>query len=172
MADTADETCPGCGLSLPRGHGFRHAYIGASPSCWARYGELLAREFQDPAYFSAHQVTVDAYAVQHPGRPERRAIQSVGLHLMTLALVIEDGAAPAAGPALHNRIINRPEFEWLTPPSMRGRLTVLDVLETTDPGSHEEAVYAWGADVWAAWASHHDTVRGWLRQSLSTGGDG
>ena len=44
-----------------------HPYYGCSPACWARYGEVLAREFQDPAYFGLHQLTVDAYAVQHPG---------------------------------------------------------------------------------------------------------
>lgn len=127
---------------------------------------LLAREFQDPAYSGVHQITVDAYAVQHPGRPGRRAIQSVGLHLITLALVIEDGADPRLGPALHKRMVSRPRFQWLTPPDMSGRLTVLDVLEASGPTAHENVVYAWGADVWAAWASHHDTVRAWLDQSF------
>jgi hypothetical protein len=42
------------------------------------YGEMLAREYGDPAYFRVHQLTVDTYAVQHPGPRERRAIQSVG----------------------------------------------------------------------------------------------
>jgi hypothetical protein len=84
--------CPGCGALLPVEDGPTHPYMSSSPAGWARYGEVLAREFGDPRYFAWHQLTVDAYAAQHPGVAERRAIQSVGLHLMTLCMVIEDGA--------------------------------------------------------------------------------
>lgn len=99
--------CPGCGALLPAEAGPTHAYMRSSPACWARFGEILAREFSDPAYFALHQLTVDAYAVQHPGGADRRAIQSVGLHLMTLCMVLEEGADPRNGPRLH------------TPPSRR-----------------------------------------------------
>jgi hypothetical protein len=58
-AVAALEICPGCGISLPRGDGPGHPYIGATPSCWQRYGELLAREFGDPGYFRVHHTTVD-----------------------------------------------------------------------------------------------------------------
>ena len=143
-----------------------HAYIGASAECWALFGELLAREFQDPDYFGVHQLTVDAYAVQHPGSPERRSIQSVGLHLMTLCLIVEDGADPADGPALHKRFVRRVEFTWLEPPRPNGRLTVADTVGSRTPDEHAEAVMAWGRDVWDAWAPHHATVRGWIEQSL------
>ena len=162
------ETCPGCGISLPTGDGPRHPYIGASASCWDRYGELLAREFGDVAYFRIHQVTVDAYAVQHPGKPERRAIQSVGLHLMTLGLFVEHGADPSMGPALHRRLIGRPQFQWLEPPAVKGRLTVLDPLTATTAEAHREAVGAWARDVWDTWSAHHKTVRGWLAESLAS----
>jgi hypothetical protein len=46
-----------------------------------------------------HPLTVDTYAVQHPGVPERRTSQSLALHLITLCLVIERGADPRDGPA-------------------------------------------------------------------------
>lgn len=68
------ETCADCGISLAPVDTAAHAYLGASPSCWALYGEVLAREYCDPAYFRAHRMTVDAYAAQHPGRAERRAV--------------------------------------------------------------------------------------------------
>ena len=55
----------------PQPEAAKHPYIGASAECWALYGELLAREFQSPAYFRVHQLTVDSYAEQHPGSPER-----------------------------------------------------------------------------------------------------
>ena len=35
-----------------------------------------------------HRLSVDTYAVQHPGVPERRSIQSVAVHLMCLCLVL------------------------------------------------------------------------------------
>ncbi len=115
----------------------------SSPACWARYGEILAREFGDPDYFALHQVTVDTYAAQHPGVAERRAIQSVGLHLMTLCVVLEDGADPREGPKLHRRMVRRPAFAWLDPPSMDGRLTVADVLPAENPSEHGRLVRAW-----------------------------
>jgi hypothetical protein len=143
-----------------------HAYIGASPACWARYGEILAREYEDPALFShVHQLTVDAYAVQHPGVPERRSIQSVALHLATLCLVFERGADQSDGPRLHRRIIERPVWHWLEPPRPNGTLTVLDVLAATSSAQHEARVRAWAENVWRAWTPHHATVRSWLDQS-------
>ena len=81
--------CPGCGLDLPEHDGPTHAYIGASPACWALYGELLAREYGELRYPPSHRLTVDVYAIQHPGGGERRAIQSVAVHLMALCLVLE-----------------------------------------------------------------------------------
>ena len=161
--------CPGCGLMLPpRPEAPTHPYIGASAECWALYGELLSREFQHPAYFRVHQLTVDTYAVQHPGSPERRAVQSVGLHLMTLCLVVEDGVDPSEGPALHKRFVRRPAFRWLEPPRPNGQLTTADALRSRNPEEHAQAVTAWGRDVWAAWAPHHHTVRGWIEESAAS----
>jgi hypothetical protein len=154
--------CPGCGLVLPERESLTHRYIGASPACWALYGAVLARELGDPAYARLHQLTVDAYAVQHPGVPERRSIQSVALHLITLCLVVEDGADPRSGPRLHKRLAGRSSFEWLEPPSPNGRLTVADVLPAETPAEHERLVEAWARDVWAGWAPHHATVRSWI----------
>jgi len=162
-----DPACPGCGLALATQPGApTHPYIGASAECWALFGELLAREFQDPAYFRAHQLTVDTYAVQHPGDPERRSIQSVGLHLMTLCMVVEDDADPLQGPKLHTRFVRRPIFHWLEPPHPNGRLTVVDALAPQSPEAHRDAVYAWARDIWDAWAVHHQTARSWLTEAL------
>src|SRR5215211_597286 len=119
--------CPGCGVLLPEAEGAAHPYLACSPACWALYGEVLAREYGDRAYFRVHQLTVDTYAVQHPGRPERRSIQSTALHLITLCLVVHGGADPADGPKLHKRLAKRPGFDWLDPPRLIGRLTVADV---------------------------------------------
>jgi hypothetical protein len=166
ILDRKETACPGCGLVLPTSDGPTHPYLGSSASCWALFGELLAREFGDPAYFLPHQLTVDVYAVQHPGMPERRSIQSVGLHLMTLCLFLERGADVAQGPKLHKRIMsNPPMFDWLQPPPLSG-MTVADVLEARDPQQHRALVERWAEHVWSAWAPHHHVVRDWIQQSL------
>src|SRR5512145_2280867 len=83
--------CIGCGARVAEGSGSAHPYIGASPGCWALYGEVLAREYTDPRYGTAHQLTVDAYAAQHPGTPSPQSIQSVTIHLVGLYIVFELG---------------------------------------------------------------------------------
>ena len=80
-ADKAARPCAGCGALVPVTDGPTHPYIGASPGCWAIYGEVLAREYGEYAYPPVHRLTVDAYAAQHPGVPSRRSIQSVAIHL-------------------------------------------------------------------------------------------
>ena len=143
-----------------------HPYLGASASCWALYGEVLAREYADPRLFVGNQVTVDTYAVQHPGVPERRSVQSVAIHLMTLALWLERGADPRAGSPLHARMASRAEYSWLEPPEPNGRLTVAHVHAAKTVDEHREAVRAWAVDVWEAWSPHHATVRAWLSRAL------
>lgn len=160
-------TCAGCGLALPHRQGPTHAYLGASAACWALYGEVLAREYSEPAYFGIHQLTVDVYAVQHPGVPERRSIQSVALHLITLCLILEDGVDPIQGPKLHRRLAKHHRFRWLEPPHPNGRLTVADVRRATSRPGHERTVEAWARDVWRAWAPHHATVRRWIDRGLT-----
>lgn len=40
--------CPGCGLMTAVQDGPTHPYVVSSPGCWAIYGEVLAREYQNP----------------------------------------------------------------------------------------------------------------------------
>ena len=159
--------CPGCGLQLAEREGPAYPYLGSSPACWALYGEVLAREYGDQAYFGVHQLTVDTYAVQHPGLPERRSIQSVALQLITLCLVLEDGADPGAGPKLHKRLTKRPGFHWLDPPRPNGRITIAHVWHAANPAEHERLVEAWALDVWSAWTPHHATIRCWIERDLA-----
>jgi Family of unknown function (DUF5946) len=44
--------CLGCGALVPDsdGPGPTHAYMLASPGCWALYGEVSSREYSDLAY--------------------------------------------------------------------------------------------------------------------------
>ena len=81
--------CDGCGLTLPRIEGPTHAYMLSSPACWKIYGEILAREYSNGDYWQVHRLTVDTYALQHPGKQDSRAIQSVNVHLASLYLIFK-----------------------------------------------------------------------------------
>lgn len=157
--------CIGCSALVPDSNGPTHDYIGASPGCWQIYGDVLAREYGDPALMRAHQVTVDTYAVQHPGVPGPRSSQSVALHLMSLCLVLERGATPDDGTQLLMRVPRpqpRPVFPWLEPPAPPGALTILEVRGATTAADYVVRRRAWAESTWAAWSAHHETVRGWL----------
>ena len=135
----------------------------SSPGCWAAYGEVLAREYNDPAYFCNHRLTVDAYAVQHPGRPSPQSIQSVAVHLVSLSLMFERGVSPAQAAAAMQAATRRKDaFRWLEPPPSRGALTVADLPRVASAEEHASCVRAWAESVWTAWSPHHGTVRGWL----------
>ena len=83
MSDIAESRIPciGCGALVPQQDGPTHRYMESSPGCWAIYCEVLAQEYSDIAFATAHRLTVDAYAVQHPGTPSPQSIQSIGVHL-------------------------------------------------------------------------------------------
>jgi len=163
----AGAPCPGCGVVLVERHGPTPPLIGASAACWALYGELLAHEYAEPSYPECHRLTIDAYAAQHPGRRSRRAIQSVGIHLSGLYLVLDRGLEGPAATALKNRVrAAEPKFKWLRPPQPIGELTVQDVLAMRDEMPHCDAVERWARSVWDSWRLHHETVRDWVEGAL------
>jgi hypothetical protein len=156
------ESCPDCGAQFPsEGPDVRHAYLGASASCWRVYGEVLAKEYGDPSYMKFHRWTVDAYAAQHPGQPEPRTIQSINVHLLALYLLIEKAEEPARVTAAMGRLIERekPKFQWLTPPARLGEITVADIAAAKTAEEHGRLVQAWAVDVWRVWKPHHALIR-------------
>lgn len=163
-AEDVTEACPGCGLELPPVDGPTHRYMTASPACWSAFGELLAADYSSPERQALHQLVVDAYAAQHPGEGLREQVQSVGLHLMTLCLFLEQGADPALGTALHKRMIRRPVFHRLEP-SGRSPITVLHVPLEGSLDDARQAAYEWGKAVWDLYAHEHATVRHWLEEA-------
>jgi Family of unknown function (DUF5946) len=159
--------CVGCGALFPESDGPVHRYMESSPGCWAAYGEVLAREYGDPAYGTVHRLTVDAYAAQHPGRESPQTVQSVAVHLISLSLVLERGIdARRATSAIRDAVSRKGAFRWLPPPSPPGELTVADVLRAGNATEHVAAVEAWARAVWRAWSPHHDTVREWASNLL------
>jgi len=151
-----------CKARHPAIAGPTHAYMQSTPGCWACFGEVLAREYSDQAYFAVHRLTVDAYAVQHPGQPSRQSIQSVGVHLVRLCLFMERALDPArANEAMLIAAKRKSSYHWLEPPAFLGPLTVADVARADSADAHKELVRQWAAQMWNVWSPHHDAVRGW-----------
>jgi len=170
---SGEAPCPGCAVVLPEYDGPTHPYIDASPACWALYGELLAHEYAELGYPECHRLTVDAYAVQHPGRRGPRTVQSVGAHLTGLYLVLERNFDGPAATALKNDVLaTEPDFPWLNPPGPGSALTVRDVVATQADIRHCDAVETWARSVWSAWELHHETVADWVGEALGATVDG
>lgn len=159
--------CPGCGAlvkHLPQS-GEPYRYIGTIPGCWEIYGQILAKEYGEYSYpEDVHRLTVDTYAVQHPGKPGRQSIQSVNGHLASLHLVLEQHFTGKRATAALGAILKHADrFVWLEPPEPNGRMTVIDVVKAASLQEHKELVERWANDVWASWARHHDTIRQLVR---------
>ena len=139
--------CKGCGAVLPDVGGPVHAYMESSAACWARYSEVLAREYADRGLIEGtHRLTVDSYAAQHPGRASAQCIQSVAGHLISLCAVIEYGASSErATKVIREAVRMKGRFSWLQPPQSLGPITVVDVWEANGAAAHEELVKDWAS---------------------------
>jgi hypothetical protein len=156
------EVCPGCGDPLPVIDGAVHAYVGASSACWTRFAELSAT--LPAAGTPLRRLVTDAFMVQHPGVPERRAIQSVGVHLVALYLVLERGLPPDdLSTTLQRGLARAPAWRWLEPPVPNGTLTIGDVGAAASRPEPElrVAIEAYVLGVWSAWAAHREVIMRW-----------
>jgi Family of unknown function (DUF5946) len=151
-----------CKATLPVISGPTHDYMESTPSCWATFGRVLAREYVDQQYFAVHRLTVDSYAVQHPGKPSRQSIQSVGVHLVRLCLFLEHELSPdKANAAMLNAAKHKSNYFWLDPPDSLDELTVADIEAATTPEQHKALVRQWAEQMWRVWSPYHDVVRKW-----------
>lgn len=158
--------CPGCGALVPDSDGPTHRYIGASPGCWAAYGKLSEKEASDFRYMRYHQMTVDAYWAQHPGKPSPQAIRSVAVHLVGLYLQLEREPSTEGLYAVRQRIASlgkegKLKLTWLEPPASLDHITVLSMLGLDEPDEYGERARRWGQAVWEAWSDYHGTVGRW-----------
>lgn len=161
-------TCIGCGGQFPDVEGPTHRYMESSPGCWACFGEVLAREYSDLQYREVHRLTVDAYAIQHPGQPSLQCIRSIALHGISLCAIFENGVEMNQATEIIQRATRYKErFVWLTPPSSMGDLTIAEIHPAKDKTEHVRLVWEWGQSAWSAWSDHHPRFREWLQQSLT-----
>lgn len=160
--------CPDCGAAFAPSDGDRHAYLGASPECWTAFNTVLAREFEDAAYFSVHRLTVDAYTTQHPGdQSDRRAAQSTNIHLTALYLIFEEGRSFSYASKSLGALAKayKQEFQPLEPPDPSAyAYTIKDICDATNAEEHQERVRLWAHDVFRAWAPHHETAKRYARR--------
>src|ERR1700743_946623 len=155
--------CPGCGAEFPEQEGPTHRYVEWRPACWTTYGEVLAREYSDPAYFQVHRLSVDSYAVQHPGHENPQAINSVAVHLIRLSLQLERQLTPEqANSAMVQATLNKGRYHWLEPPLSLGEVTVKEVWKAGNVEEHIAAVRSWAKSAWQAWSIHRATIREWM----------
>ncbi|HMO37984.1 MAG TPA: DUF5946 family protein [Saprospiraceae bacterium] len=149
--------CLGCGALVDNLAGQAHEYIGAAQGCWNLYGQILAKEYGEYNYPPlTHRLTVDTYAIQHPGHPSRKSIQSLNIHLISLYLILIKGFNGETATQKMGQILSRePKFEWLEPPTPNGSKTVIDVLIATNQVEHENYVREWSESVWKSWFSKH-----------------
>jgi hypothetical protein len=152
--------CAGCRGLVPGEDGPIHRYMTASPGCWRIYTELGAGSM--PAA-PRSGLTVDAYAVTHPGVPGPQSTPSVWIHLVTLCLVLERGWP--VDQVIRLRRVGADAFDrwpWLDRPDSMGEVTVVDVgraVESRDAARAAELVEAWIDAAWGAWSDHHPAVR-------------
>lgn len=155
---------------MPVDHGATYdGYYNTIPECWSVYTEVLAEEYSNAVlYGQVHQLTVDAYAVQHAGgeHPDK----SVGIHLSGLYLMLEKDVASADVPPLH-QMLAEAVAPWpiFNPPSALDEeaLTVFDVAMADTPEQHAAQCRTWACQTWARWRRHHERVENLVAKHLS-----
>lgn len=157
------ETCIGCGARFEEMEGPVHDYMLSSPACFAAFNSLLVEEYSSSALREFHRLTVDTWAVQHPGLSnERQAVQSVGLHLARLFLQLQNPRPPAETNAVMLDFSrHKATLQHLVPPSDFS-VTVADIAPFAGSSSHAEEVRRWARATWEDWSEHHDYIRQWI----------
>jgi hypothetical protein len=112
-----------------------------------------------PAQLPHSAMTVDAYAVQHPGRPGSSSTPSVWIHLAAMHLVLERGWSADRLISIRRVVADGNDgWPWLTPPAWMGGIGAIDVTSATATDV-AKVVRNWVEAAYAAWADHHAAIR-------------
>lgn len=155
--------CFACGAESLAIEGECHPYMLASPGCWEMFTEIMAREFSDIRYWEGHQYTVDAYACQHIGiQEDKRAVNSVHIHLAALYGIFEEGISLHEAPVLRAQFSQyykgKDLLQWLDPPQSFGEYTVFELWDNDDPELHFSIAENWARSVWLSWSHQHERI--------------
>jgi hypothetical protein len=153
--------CPECGSETQDVEGPIHEYMISSPGCWKTFGDVLNKEYSDPAYMKVHRLTVDTFACQHVGDDDRRAKQSVIVHLLALHLAIDLKLGFSEIPSVMEAVIKelKGNFSKLSRPDFANVMKVTDVVTARSASEHCRLVTEWANQVWSAWRNEHDRIR-------------
>jgi hypothetical protein len=144
--------CIGCGAEVGDIEYPVHGEMRTSPGCWALFCEVLEREFSNSEYWPVHQLTVDAYALQHAGH-------NPALHLLALCLRLERGlSAEQILPIM--RAANGLKAGLPAVGAPRAvTLTVLSVHAARNEWEHIASVTDWAQSVWHSFSDSHEAIR-------------
>ncbi|MEM8575749.1 MAG: DUF5946 family protein [Pseudomonadota bacterium] len=149
--------CPGCDGRFPRLEGPTHAYLTASPGCWARFGQALALHYSDHRYWPAHQLLTDAYSLQHSRGSDHRALRSAHVHLGALYAQLRLGQPEARVIAIR-RALSECDFQELSYAWRAPSASIADV-DLSEPRAHLATVERFARAVLSDWSEHHDLAR-------------
>ena len=163
MANQEQTACPGCHVMLPAIDGPTHAYMESSPACFAHFTAILAHEYSDERLLQTHRLTVDTFAVQHPGRAgSRPQIQSVGLHLARLCMQLDRPLPPKeTNDVMLGLSRHKHTLELLELPRSFA-ITAANVSPYAGTSDHGARVIAWATATWHDWSKYHDYIREWI----------
>lgn len=133
------------------------------------YGEVLAFEYGNAiAFGQVHQLTVDAYAAQHPGgtHPDK----SIAVHLAGLHASLDLGWPQIRIPTLRQRLSETvKDWPHFAPQDKPGAVTVWDVALADSLEEHIARVRQWADVVWQCWHVHHREIAEFVeRYSMRT----
>jgi len=147
------ETCMWCKGEFPYLEGPTHKYMESIPGCWHTFGQVIGKEYENYSALNIiHGLTVDAYAVQHPGQPSKQSTQSVYAHLIRMYYIMEKGLnGKLAREKLIVFVESEPQLKWLDPPDVATSLTIADVFKAESYVDHEKFVTQWAESLWEVW---------------------
>jgi hypothetical protein len=168
------EECPGCGAYLPIEGGIApsHSYVGASPSCWSIFSNLMVGE-PEVAPSKLGELVRDAYLAQHHGTLSAQAIQSVAVHLLVLYGVLRLKEAPSRSVWILARA-SRPElkykkerFVWLEPPETNQNEKLSEVVTGITPEERRDRLERYIQGVWSNWSARHlEQLATWYQEYI------
>lgn len=160
------EKCIWCGITTKTINGPTHRYLESSAGCWQKYGELLTKEYENSLYRSIHELTVDAYALQHPGKEMSQTINSANIHLTSLYGYFMKGVSLNKLHEIKKHATkHKRDFRWLVPPKSMIEITVEDVLKANSLQEYIESVKKWAEYIFNKWREHHKTVEKYFYDS-------
>ena len=158
------EACRGCGFDAPAEDGETHSYLIASATCWRHFNAIMTREYSTPDLMPTHYLAVDAYAAQHPGEAaDRRARQSIWIHLAGLRAVLRDNREPQYRYSLLKNLADAHEDWPLAPPHAPFSLVAGKIAPDLSVEEHVIIMRNWAESALAAYEAANTDLGSTLR---------